>query len=290
MEGRALAAGDLDRDGFTDLVAVDATGETLGVLMNNRDGTFRSPVAYPAAHAAWPDSVKIGDFNDDGIPDVVFKSDDSLLLFPGIGDGRLGTPVAIAEDAEGHVAIGDFNGDGLPDLAAADFAFSVDAGVSLYFSTAGGGLVPGKRIDAPTATEALWEMASGDLNGDRVPDLAVAILATSGLGSLGILLNRGDGTFGSWNSYPAGGPVYSIAFADIDRDGANEVLFTSASSSTGVVTLNQLTLSSGSSGALLPEDIQDQPGAIIVGDFNGDQAPDVALVASGIEIYLNGCP
>lgn len=69
-----LAAGSLSADGKADLVAATADspglpGGSLSVLMGNGDGTFQSAVAYPAGEEL--NYVVIGDFNEDGKPDLV---------------------------------------------------------------------------------------------------------------------------------------------------------------------------------------------------------------------------
>jgi hypothetical protein len=68
----ALAVGDFNGDGFPDLAVTNANssgaGNTLNILLGNGDGTFRSPVTFPAADSQV--SVALGDFNGDGLVDV----------------------------------------------------------------------------------------------------------------------------------------------------------------------------------------------------------------------------
>ena len=58
-------------------------------------------------------------------------------------------------------------------------------------------------------------LALADLNGDGTPDLA----ASSHLGSLTILLNRGDGTFAVGGNYVGASVLDEIAIGDLNRDG-----------------------------------------------------------------------
>ena len=58
----------------------------------------------------------MGDFNGDGVPDVMY---DGLVVL-GYGDGTFRTPktnMVLPPDSD--IAVGDFNGDGKLDLAAA---------------------------------------------------------------------------------------------------------------------------------------------------------------------------
>lgn len=140
---KLIAVGDFNSDGYLDLVvAMDAdtataTGQGGAVVLINKKttpGSFLTAVLYPAD--AVPSSVAIGDFNGDGILDLVvanaFSEDISVLIgngTAGVGDGTfqpaIDFPVGFLATS---VAVGDFAGDdvgALPDdVVVTNFGFN----------------------------------------------------------------------------------------------------------------------------------------------------------------------
>jgi len=65
----ALGVGDLNRDGYLDIVVTQSTNIAISVYFGLADGKFGAGVDYPAG--AKPMGVAVGDLNGDGWPDVV---------------------------------------------------------------------------------------------------------------------------------------------------------------------------------------------------------------------------
>lgn len=120
-----------------------------------------------------------------------------------------------------------------------------------------------------------------DLNGDGKPDIVVTNECASSCtygGAVGVLLGNGDGTFQSVTTYLTGVDEYSVAVADVNRDGHPDLV---VADSKGVEILLgngdgtfQTAYSSGGSGQ-----------SVALADVNGDGKLDL-LVAGGSDIEV----
>ena len=298
---REIIAVDVNRDGFDDLVThngSDTSSGTLSVLLSRGDGTFSPAITFPSC----PDmgqqeagSLQAGDFNGDGIPDLVVACG---LFFAGIGNGRFLPPTSIPLSSSyphggDYLAIGDFNGDGHLDLAVDGFSAGV---VAVMLGNGDGTFSVGPQY-APSGSSP-FALGSGDFDGDGIVDLVVqsatndngpwkdqgvALLQGLGGGNFGAAawLPMGDGTPGGLvDAYLAGGARPELVAANADRF------------------IGQLTFEDG--GARIAPTVAG-PGSFLFyptkGDFNGDHADDVAVglldigvPGSRIAVYLNGCP
>jgi len=116
-----ITAGDFNEDGFVDLAASVYGGSSLAVLIGKGDGTFQSPVLYGGTDAYNGESIAVGDFNGDGIPDLAVGQIDlfGVTVFYGSGNGIFAAgPFYALIESPFSIVVGDFNGDGKTDLAA----------------------------------------------------------------------------------------------------------------------------------------------------------------------------
>jgi hypothetical protein len=207
---------DFKGDGKLDLAIADSG---VSILLGNGDGTFGPAVEYQAG--GFSTTVATGDFNRDGILDLVTSNYDentvSVLLGNGDGTFRTHVDYATGNNPVG-VTVADFNGDGKLDLAVAIPAPG-DQGpgaVSILLGNGDGTFRP--RVDYPTSAGAI-RIDVGDFNQDGKLDLAVSTVGPS----VDILLGNGDGTFQPALSFPTGGRPWNPAAADFNGDGHLDV-------------------------------------------------------------------
>jgi hypothetical protein len=201
----AIAVGDLNGDGFVDLVLTDQCGQTGGscsdpndrntgiqVLINNGNGTFHSGHRYTTDGGAssWQ-SAAIADLDRDGKQDVVVinAGPPSISVLRGNGDGTLQAavsyPLNIYLDqniavSPNRIAIADLNGDGWPDVV-------ISVGITYQTKQYPNEFRSGVMIllnqgDGTLAITHLYEtggylgtagVVTADLNGDGIPDTVV---------------------------------------------------------------------------------------------------------------------
>lgn len=309
----SVAAGDFNGDGVLDLAVTDSKNARVSILLGNGDGSFTPAPKSPAATAANPSFVAVGDFNGDGILDlaVANNGDGVVTILLGNGDGTFAQAPAIPLGLYSYltdVAVGDFNGDGVLDLAAVG-----GGGVSILLGRGDGTFTqtPGSPIVASFPNPdgdnfspiPLFSFAVtvADFNGDGVLDLAVANLTYScdeiePCGApVTILVGSGNGAFTvSPETYYSGTYTDSIVAGDFNGDGIPD-LATASGYGGGVAVLV------GNGNGTFYEAANPQfyatvlsiPMSVAVGDFNGDGRSDLAVASLyGYDIYettpLNG--
>lgn len=187
VDDLALAFGDLNGDGRTDLVAVNEVTHAFAVLLNTGDGTLSAPTSYSTVGV--PSDVALGDVNGDGKLDAVIPNYQarSVQVFPGNGDGTFGSPSAHKVGAHAQtVALADFNGDGRLDIASGNCC-RISRGVSVLLSRGGGNFAPPRDYTAgdPLDPTLGVYLDAHDMNRDGRPDLVYG----------SVRLNAGRGRF-----------------------------------------------------------------------------------------------
>ncbi len=141
----SVAVGDLNGDGMPDLAVTNFFSNSVSVLLNTT-AAGASTLSFSAKQdfttGLYPDSVAMGDFNGDGVLDMVIANSSSnsvSLLQNTTGPGAVNPSFAAKQDfATGtepvSVALADYNGDGMIDLAVANFRSNT---VSVLLNTAG---------------------------------------------------------------------------------------------------------------------------------------------------------
>ncbi len=281
-----VIAGDLNGDGRPDLIVTGGLSNSITVLMNNGDGTFRTGSSY--AVGVSPTFVRIADLDGDGKMDLAGADPFGNLVWIlyGNGDGTFQAPVSYATGPNpDQIDVADLNGDGILDLVVLNVGqtthdyFSVPGDIAVLLGTGGRHFASAVEYHAGYSPAL---MTVGDFNGDGVPDLAVVSEDTvMGAGSLMILLGVGDGSFvTSGNSY-VGRDARSILVGDFNGDGHQDLAlgFSLANSPNYLVILTGN--GDGTFQAPIPTGVTSLVSSMFWEDFSGDGKKDLAYVTTG---------
>lgn len=222
----SLAFGDFDADGHVDLISAGWANGLLSMLKG--DPVKRFWRAGESVTSYGPTSVTAGDFNGDGNLDAAVAAYGKLhtdygriSVHLGMGNGGF-LPRTQYDDYYGGMSItaADLDLDGNLDLVSAgkDTGGSSGATVAVLMGI-GEGQFRDRVLYAVGSVPR--SEAVGDLNGDGVPDVAVANYRG---GSISVLLGRGDGTLRPAEEIPLGDYPSSIAIADMNGDGKPDVV------------------------------------------------------------------
>jgi hypothetical protein len=290
----ACLAADFDEDGILDLAVAGFGGNAVSVLRGlgpggAGNGTFAAAVPYALPSGSFPIALASGDFNGDGVLDLVAADEEaagvSLLFGQGSGGAGNGTftvgPRLAVSSSPWEIAVGDFNADGVPDLAVA----CAGGDLSVLIGHGTDGVPDGTFAAAVTYAigTPLHGVATGDFDSNGILDLALGgntgVSVLPGLGSGG----RGDGSFGAQTTYACEGSPAGVATGDFDADGITDLAV--ANSGSGSVSVLRGSGAAGQGdGTFLPAvhyACGTSPSVVVVGDWNGDGAADLAVPNAG---------
>ncbi len=265
--GHDLISVDFNGDGRPDLataVGYNQGGPAVRVHLN-LGGSYAGADAYYAGYV--PNTLAVADFDKDGILDLAVSEDaDRINVLRGTAGGKFPPLLQISVAAATNLMARDFTRDGIADLLLEQPTSSV-----VVYPGRGDG-----SFGSPVKTfvSAAGRAAIGDFNGDGNPDLGLPINPDG----LTLLSGRGDGSFQIGVSLPTGSHPVAADAADVNGDGALDVVVVNQASDDVSVYLGT------GGGALGPQTrfgTGHGPVALALGDLDGNGTVDLVTLNPG---------
>jgi hypothetical protein len=281
----AIAIGDFNHDGNVDLAVVNtcSCANTVSILLGNADGTFRTKTDYSVGVS--PLAIATQDINGDGNLDLAVANSGgtsiSILLGKANGTFKPGNETPTQAGPYG-IAIGDFDGDKVPDLVVTHQ--NVPWALTVMKGNGDGTFQAEQQI---SQLPAINQVQALDINGDGRTDL---VLTDVFQGGALVFLGNGNGTFQPPVTYATGTYAFGLAIQDVNGDGNFDLAITDQESNFLTVLLGNGDGSFSARRALpSASSIPFQSVALssVIGDFNDDGAPDLAMAdSSGVLVLL----
>jgi uncharacterized protein (DUF2141 family) len=232
---KGIVVADFNGDGKLDIAVSNFDQNTIAVFLNNGEGNFAPPITVPIITPVHLDSslglnigsLAVGDFNEDGKPDLVVSTiagNQASIVLLGNGDGTFSHQSPIP-NSFGFLSarVVDLNGDGHQDLV-----FAMDGGIGVSLGNGDGTFSAMTGLPSGSFPGLYFGLAVADFNGDGKPDIAATDFGSpfGGFGTLVFYAGNGDGTFAaptavtlSISSFPG-----SLASGDFNGDGKQDLL------------------------------------------------------------------
>jgi len=210
----SISFGDLNGDGFPDLVVTNMVTNRAYVFLNDGQGNFTiSSEIYGGLGSA---AAAIGDFNGDGSPDVavVIQTGKSIVV-----DGKglrkfIFLPTSPIDNEYSSIIPCDFNGNGINDLLLTNYR---DLSVSVYLNQGDATFVESTSLPLQSFPYLQYK---ADLNGDGIDDL-VYVQHIGNQISI-VVVNGMDGRISSLANTAVDPSVYYV-LGDFNQDGVIDI-------------------------------------------------------------------
>jgi pimeloyl-ACP methyl ester carboxylesterase len=286
-----VVAVDIDNDKDLDIILANEF-EANTLLINDGKGNFTNESTKRLPQEIHDsEDIAVADFNGDGLPDIVFCSEDDKVheYYWNTGNGYFkAAPYTLPASEANCVKAFDCNKDGKPDLIFGN------NGLSVILINKGNGDFEKNEKRLPAISRITQDIAIADIDNDKDPDI---ILANEN-GNL-VYINNGKGYFtDATDAYlPQGVAMESrkIAVADADKDGDPDLFFANVTFQQQKPAQNRLYLNNGKgkftdvTATQLPADNDNTIDAIFE-DVDDNGTMDIVLgnvFGGAVKIYTN---
>jgi hypothetical protein len=267
-------AGDLDNDGWTDLLVPCEMTNDARVFLNDGAGGYSTFVADSLPGGSAPSPSEGSDFDMDGEIDIVIGNglNDQISILFSDGTGGFASKVSYtAGSFVRGVGVVDLNGDGWDDIVTANRQAD---NLSIFLNNGDGTFAP--AVAKESGGNGEYAIAVGDADNDGLLDVFCG--AFSSPYAVIVLLSDGTGDLIPQPYVPAGGRPWQMTAGDFNGDGNVDVATSNAwQDNIGVLYGD----GAGGLGDVTVYPTGGFPHAVDAGDIDGDG--DLDLVSSNVD-------
>lgn len=269
-----LAVADLDGSGRDDLVTTLLHDRRVSILLHREEDAFGPRTFSFADDVGNADAIEAGDFDGDGVLDLIVASSfpDQVNLYLGLGGAEYAG--AIVTELPGRprdLVTGDFDGNGHRDLALA----VEPNGAAVLLGNGDGTFESQPKLISGAGARSI---TVGEFNGDGHQDLAVVNNTSE---DFSVFLGRGDGSFEEREVYPNFPNPTRIAAGDLTGDGVEDLAVIGGS---GIFSIYIVRIHEGLGDGTFAEhsvlDVEPTPRDLALADFDRDGRLDILVGSS----------
>jgi FG-GAP-like repeat len=270
-----VIAADVNNDGWPDLITANNSGNSLTVLTNDGHGNYSPSATLNEGSGQSPQSVAAADLFNRGRPDLISANSQnaSFTIWTNSGGGIFGSNTTFSVGTPQMtvpkwVTTADINGDGKPDIIGA--CNNSDTYYLHIWTNNGAGGFSAAPVPF-LSLQGIVCVTAADVNGDGKPDLILVASTTTSTGVM-VLTNNGSGSFARSGFYPVGTNPYAVVAADVNGDGALDLISANQGDNTLTVLTNN---GSGTFGSNETLSVGSGPESMTAADVNGDGRMDL---------------
>ena len=274
-------SGDIDGDGKPDIAVVNWNSNSVSLYRNTSSiGNILFETRIDLSAGTAPQGVSIADLDGDGKPELITANVNShnISVFrntssPGIISFALPVSFATGFNAQ-SIIVRDLDLDGKPDVGVVANGANT---VAVFRNLCTPGVIAFQpKINLATGNGPNW-IDVGDLDGDGLPDLAVANNQTTTVSVFRNTSSVGVISFSGKIDYFVGDFPQHVAIGDLNGDGKPDLAVTDNAGGLSLVSIYKNNCSPGIISFAAKTDYLtgSAPNALVIGDIDGDGRPDI---------------